>query len=529
MDGACLRYTELPGTSRLFADYLYDFPKVAQFYRHAPRKQSSFHDSLASIQYPDARRAQIVAALRPNNANSKSLDRLAQPGTVAVVTGQQVGLFTGPAYTIFKAVTAASVARQLTSDGIPAVPVFWLATEDHDFPEIAAAHVFDAEGSIHTFHVATSGEADRPVGGIVPDNGFPLDQLEQALSGFPFAADVMSLVREAHASSDQSMGGTFLATLRRLLAPLDLIFLDPLTPAIRDIGADFLADAVRQAPALYPKLIARGKELTDAGYHAQVHVEADTSLFFVLEDGHRIPLKRAKEGGYKSKNTKYSDEELASRAASISPNALLRPVLQDFLLPTIAYVGGPAELAYFAQSEVLYEALLQRMPVMLPRNGFTLLDARSQKLLQRYQIALPAAFTRSEALRANIAAKLVPNDVRALLDETKANAIQLLDRLDAGLADFDPSLSRVTAKSKAKMLHQLTRTVHKAERETLRRDERASGEASHLSNHLYPHDHLQERYFSILPFLAQYGLDLVDTVVTHSCIDCVDHHVLHLS
>lgn len=528
MDGACLRYTELPGTSRLFADYLYDFPKVARFYRHAPGKQSGFQSSLAAIDYPRERRAQIIAALRPNNPSSKNLDRLAEDGTVAVVTGQQVGLFTGPAYTVFKAATAAAVARQLTADGIPAVPVFWLATEDHDFPEVAAAHVFDVEGSIHTFHVATAGESDRPVGRIVPDNGFPLAELEAALSGFPFADDVMALVREAHAASDQSMGGVFLETLRRLLAPLDLIFLDPLEPAIRAIGAEFLANAARQAPALYPKLIERGAELVAAGYHAQVHVEADTSLFFLLEDGHRVPLKRTKEGGYKSKNGRFSDADLAARAASISPNALLRPVLQDFLLPTIAYVGGPAELAYFAQSEVLYEGLLGRMPVMLPRNGFTFLDARSQKLLNRYHLTLPGALVRAEALRETIAAQLVPADVRALLDQTKSEATALLDRLDAGLSAFDPSLSRVTEKSKARMLHQLTRTVHKAEYEALRRDQRATAEASHLSNLLFPHGHLQERYFSVLPFLAKYGMELVDTVIQHSCIDCVDHHVLHL-
>lgn len=529
MDGACLRYTELPGTSRLFADYLYDFPKVARFYRHAPGKQNSFKDSLAEIDYPDQRRAQLTAALRRNNPNSRNLERLAEPGTVAVVTGQQVGLFTGPAYTVFKAATAAGVARQLTADGIPAVPVFWLATEDHDFPEVAAAHVFDAAGAIETFQVSTSGEADRPVGNIVPDDGFPIDQLEAALSGFPFADEVLALVREAHAASDQSMGGVFLETLRRLLAPLDLIFLDPLDPAIRAIGADFLATAIRKAPALYPKLIERGKELVDAGYHAQVHVEADTSLFFILDNGHRVPLKRSKEGGYRSKDGKFSDEDLAARASSISPNALLRPVLQDFLLPSIAYVGGPAELAYFAQSQVLYEGLLGRMPVMLPRNGFTLLDARSQKLLERYQIPLTGAFTKAESLRNTIAAKLVPPDVRALLDDTRTGAHTLLDRLENGLEDFDPSLSRVTAKAKAKMLHQLTRTVHKAEREALRRDARATAEASHLSNHLFPDDHLQERYFSILPFLAKYGTNLVDTVIAHSCIGCVDHHVLHVS
>ena len=261
MDGVCLRYTELPGTSRLFADYLYDFGKVARFYRHAPRDASSFAASLKEIQYPDARRAALISALsKINSPGSPNLKKLAQPGTVCVVTGQQVGLFTGPAYTVFKAVTAAAAARELTANGTPAVPVFWLATEDHDFPEIAAAHVFDSSSSVQTLKVSTSGAVDRPVGGIVPDGGFPLDALETALQGLPFADEVISLVREAHAGNP-SMGAAFRESLRRLLAPLDLIFLDPLEPEIRTIGAPFLHDAVLKAGDLYPKLLDRNRDL----------------------------------------------------------------------------------------------------------------------------------------------------------------------------------------------------------------------------------------------------------------------------
>jgi bacillithiol synthase len=529
MDGACLKYTELPGTTRLFADYLYDFAKVSRFYRHAPREASSFAASAAAIDFPDSRRAALVSALsKTNDSDSPNLRKLAEPGTFCVVTGQQVGLFTGPAYTVFKAVTAATVARELSANGIPTVPVFWLATEDHDFPEISAAHVFDAGSKVRTLKVSTTGPADRPVGGIVPDGGFPLDALQEALAGLPFADEVMSLIRETHAGNP-SMGAAFRESLRRLLAPLDLIFLDPLESAIRAVGAPFLRDAVLGAAAMYPQLLERNRELVDAGYHAQVHIEPDTSLFFLLEGGRRIALKLQADGGYAAgKDTRLSPQDLADRAESVSPNALLRPVLQDYLLPSIAYVGGPAELAYFAQSEVLYRGLLGRMPVMLPRNSYTLLSARAKKLLTRYELSLPQALVRHEKLAEVVSAKLVPDNLHELFRESGEQTRAILDRLDASLQSFDPSLARTLGKSRAKMLYQLSKMEKKTAREALRRDERASAEAQYLSNQLFPEQHPQERFLSILPFVAQYGSELIEALVAHSCLDCMDHHLLYV-
>ena len=153
---------------------------------------------------------------------------------------------------------------------------------------------------------------------------------------------------------------------------------------------------------LHAKLLERNRELEAAGYHAQVHVEAKTSLVFLLEGERRITLRR-QNGDYASKDRHYSAAELMDLAEQLSPNALLRPVVQDYMLPTVAYVGGPAELAYMAQSQVLYEDLLQRMPVMLARGGFTLLDARTAKLMEQYGLTLPDLFHGEDGVRELIA------------------------------------------------------------------------------------------------------------------------------
>jgi bacillithiol synthase len=523
MQPACIRHTDLPGTSLLFADFSYHFDRVAPFYAHDPHDPLSFQRAAAQIDYPGERRAAMVAALRAQNGDSPSLAKLALPDTVAVVTGQQVGLFSGPAYTIYKAMTAAHMARQLSDRGIPAVPVFWLATEDHDFAEVNHTWVFGAavEPTAVRVTAPATGPKTPPVGGI-PIAQPPLGELRAALAGLPFTDDVMAVVEAAYrhgtGMADVTMGSGFRALLKTLLAKLDLLYLDPLDPTIREIGAPLLAKALSVAPELKSRLIERNRELTDAGYHAQVHVDAKTSLFFLLENGERSALRR--------KDSEYA--ALAGRAEQVSPNALLRPVWQDYLLPTVAYVGGPGELAYLAQSEVAYRQLLGRMPVVMARTGFTIVDGHSEKLLNRYRMQLAQVLTTTEALRERIARTLIPEATQRSLENTGTEIKRHLDQLTGHLEAFDPTLAKAAQKSRAKMLYQLEKIGRKTARETLRRDTRATADAHRLASLIYPYRHPQERFYSILPFLAQHGLDLIDRLYDAVEPMCPDHRVYTL-
>ena len=523
MEHACLRHTEVPHTSRLFLDFQYHFDRVSRFYSGSPADAQAYARAAAQLDYPDARRAALVQALGKRNAGSPALARLVQPGTVAVVTGQQVGLFSGPAYTIYKALKAVRLAHELSVSGIPAVPVFWLATEDHDFEEINHAFVFDTAHTPVTLRVENGGDGQRPVG-TIPLEAPPVDQLVQAFQGLPFGDRVGSMVREAY-QPGVTFGAAFEALLRRLLAPLDLLYLDPLDPAIREIAAPFLGGFLPAAPGLSRRLLERNQELAADGYHAQVHVEPNTSLVFLLEDSRRIALRR-QNGEYVSKERRYSTEELVDRAAALSPNALLRPVMQDYLLPTVAYIGGPAELAYLAQSEVLYRELLGRMPVAVARTGFTLLDARSAKLLERYDLELPDVFHGGDELRERIAHRLTPVPLKQSFAEARRDAAEAIAKLRGSLAGFDPTLAKAMDKSGNKVLYQFAKMERKTEREAMRRDTRAADDSRYLSDLIYPEKHLQERYYSILPFLAKHGPDLIETLAEHVRLECPDHQVL---
>jgi bacillithiol synthase len=521
MEAACIRHTELPGTSKLFADFSYHFDRVARFYRHDPHNPASFADVAREMEYPDSRRAALVSALASQNPASQNgagdaLARLAQYGTVAVVTGQQVGLFGGPAYTIYKALTAVRLARDLTARGIPAVPIFWLASEDHDFLEVSNAFSFNPADQPVRLHIEapTGASGTRPVGNLCIENP-PLDELRRSIAGFPHGEEVAALVEAAYPPGVTMTQG-FRALLGKVLPKAGLLTLDPLDPNIRAIAAPLMAEALSAAPELKARLLERNRELTEGGYHTQVLVEPKTSLFFLLQDGERTPLRR--------KDSEFGS--LRDHAAEVSPNALLRPVMQDYLLPTAAYIGGPAELAYLAQSSVIYDRLLGRMPVVLARSGFTLLDTRAAKLLARYKITVPEALVPEEALNERLAAALVPENIERSFVDATGEIERRLSRLGEELERFDHTLAASLLKSRAKMLYQLEKARRKTAREILRRDARAASDAQHLSGLLFPHRHLQERFYSILPFLAKHGLDLVDQLQESVMLDCPDHRVL---
>src|ERR1700744_418038 len=282
MESSCVRQTDLPGTSKLFTDLIYHFDRVRDLYPWRPNDAAALA-AAASFDFPDDRRTAVVQALTPLNQGNPSLDLLRRPGTAAIVTGQQVGLFSGPAYSIYKALTAIKAARELTAAGTPAVPVFWLATEDHDFAEVDHVWVFGPDHQPVKIRMkGPDVNGSHPVGGIGLRD-IPLDQLRTALAGLPFADDAMALVERAYAPGE-TMGLGFAKIITELLGSYGLLLIDPMERALREIAAPLMKEAVERMPELTEALMARSKELLDRGYHAQVLVDKSTSLAFLLQD-----------------------------------------------------------------------------------------------------------------------------------------------------------------------------------------------------------------------------------------------------
>jgi bacillithiol biosynthesis cysteine-adding enzyme BshC len=523
MEHSCIRHTDLPNTTKLFSDFLYHPDRVTSFYPYLPLTPESFRHAADSLDFPRERRRALVEAMRVQNSGNPLLERLARPETVAVVTGQQAGLFSGPHYSVYKALTAVRLAGELTASGIPAVPVFWIATEDHDFEEVNHAWFFDSEFRPVSLETTSTPRGHQPVGSVRLE-GVPLDGLRHALSRLPFADEAFELARETYRPGE-TFGSAFGALLGRLMDGFPILRVDPLLPEFRALAAPVLRDAVFRAPDLTAALLRRNQSLVEAGYHAQVHVENSTSLFFLMENGQRLALRR-ENGNYLAGSRKIAAEELAGRAAELSPNALLRPVVQDSMIPNIAYIGGPAELAYLAQSEVLYRDLLGRQPVAAHRASFTILDAPSRKRLDRYQLELTDFFHGEEAVREKAARTLVDPQLVSRISQARNSAVASLGTMAADLENFDQSITKALEKGRRKIEYQFGKIGRKVEREAMSRNERASRDVAALIHLLFPRHKPQERVYSTLAMIAQHGPDLVRRIHEQATLDCPDHQVV---
>jgi bacillithiol biosynthesis cysteine-adding enzyme BshC len=515
MDCRALASSRLPHQSKLFLTFLDNFSSVEAFYEHPP--QMSAVESVArGLDFPAERRREVATILRTQNvafgagaATAANLERL-EKGAVAIVSGQQVGLFSGPAYSFYKALAAVQLAQELTSSGIEAVPVFWMATEDHDIDEVRHVSWFQ-DGELRRFELAAPDSPDevgRPVGKIVlgPRIEQQVHEAAELLSKQGGALLAQQLTDSYGAQ--ETYGSAFGKLFARLFSEQGLILLDPLDAKLHTIAAPIYRQAIVDRDSLNQELLQRGKKLDAAGFAPQVKVTAKSTLLFHM-DAARQAIVAGSGGKFQTDGKQWSAAELLAaiqaEPQNFSPSALLRAVVQDYLLPTVAYIGGAAEIAYFAQSEVVYKKVLGRMPVILSRPDFTLVDIKAEKLLTKYQLAVEELWAGSQAVRRRMEVVAVPRGVAKDFERSHQQVMKMLDQLTAQIGKLDPTLLGAVATARKKIDYQVDKLRRKTGRAS---DAKAGLLASHeafLENLLYPHKTLQSRELCLLPFLARWG------------------------
>jgi bacillithiol synthase len=508
MDCRALLPHQLPHTSKLFRDYVENFGRLSSFFEHTPDLKSVTRYS-KSLKFPADRRKQVADILRAQNVlfcsgpeTFKNLDRLAG-GARAVVSGQQVGLFGGPAFALHKALSAIQTAQELSERGIPAVPVFWMATEDHDVDEVRHVTWFH-DGELQSFILPKPAEDAVPVGRI--RLGKEIDELvrrAQPLLGQTFG-DILheTYVPEATYSS------SFAALFARVFQDHGLILLDPLDEGLHRVAAPLLGEALAQRDELNRLLLQRGKEIERAGYEVQVKVTSLSTLLFSLEEGKRQVITAASSdftSGGITMPPKDWLRVIEDSPENFSPNALLRPVIQDFLLPTVAYFGGPAEIAYYAQSQVLYKNLLGRMPVILPRADFTLVDPKAERILKKYQLYVEDVWQGSQALRNRMYNSAVPKKLSREIDVNLRLMEKSIHKLHKAVAKVDPTIQGTITRAEKRIRYQLEKLRHKTGAALDRHEKVIAKHKSFLENLLFPKKALQSRELCFLPFLARWG------------------------
>jgi bacillithiol synthase len=530
----CLPFGQIPHTTRLFADFLSSAPNIRQFYPRSPRFTDWLKDEALRVAYDPERRSQVSTILERQNsrwgASPKTLENITRlrAGASVTVTGQQVGLFGGPLFSILKALTAAKLADEASNAGVSCVPVFWLATEDHDLAEIDYALLPGPDAALQKFVANVQSLADAPVGTVKLDAGItPLVEEAAKLLG---ESPVATLLRECYCPGE-TLGGAFARLFTGIFADWGVILLDASDPELHVISEPIYRVAAERAGELEAALLARGRSLEAAGYHQQVKVTQTSTLLFALHDGARIPVHRKGEdfviGEQRIAAPAFSGQ-IANAPHHFSANVLLRPVVQDYLLPTLAYTGGPAEVAYFGQAGVVYETLLGRVTPIIPRFSATLIEAKPQTLMERYNLALPDLFHGPEHLRETLAGRTLPQDLQAAFDHADATVQECLITIKDALSRLDRTLVDSASHAGEKMSYQIEQLRTRAARAELRQSEVLQRHARLLSCLLYPEKNLQEREVAGIYFLARHGQHLLHDIYEILRADCLDHHVLAL-
>jgi bacillithiol biosynthesis cysteine-adding enzyme BshC len=535
MECHCIPAGELPQATRLFTSYLQDFSQVSDFYAHRPNVEAV--RQVARDLKPNLEmRRQVAEVLRGQNrlfggdeAVEKALNAFAE-GAAAVVSGQQVGLFLGPSYTIYKALSAIRLADELARSGTPAVPIFWLATEDHDLAEVNHS-LWPAREELRRLELPVDGSAGRRVGEVrLGDAVGELVEHATAMLAGPIAEDVAAALAESY-RPDETYGSAFGKLLTRLFAGRGLILIDPRSPELHRLTSRVYCEALAQSAELRQELQARGAALEKARFHVQVKVADSSTLLFMDLNGERLPL-RARSDGFVAGRSTFTLQKLLEIAEIspevFSPNVLLRPVIQDTLLDSVAYVAGPAEIAYFAQGAVVYDRLLHRMPVIIPRASFTLVDSHALRLLRKYNLNFSDLLQGRQFLRTKLERDLMPRALTRRFEAGERALRKMLEDLREPVAKLDPTLNGSLTTAQEKMIYQFTNLRGKVGHAVAFRSSVLDGHEKELVARLYPGGGLQERSVCFLPMLASYGAGLLDELLDRIVPGSAQHHVLYL-
>lgn len=462
------------------------------------------------------------ARFEASPARDANLATLARAGTAVVVTGQQVGLFLGPLYTLYKATSAIAAARALAQEtGTAVVPIFWLQTEDHDLPEVDHCFV-PGRVSLLCGDAATSKVpvAHRVMG---PDVLRALTALREALGALPFAAEHLALLEAAY-RPEATLGSAFAQVLAALFAPDGLILLDPRDPAISKAGTAVHRKALELAAPISEALADRGRAITKAGFAEQVHIRPGAPLSFVSPeaiDGPRHRLEPAGDGwnaGGTALTTKALLGWLEHEPQRFTTSALLRPLLQDTLLPTAAYVGGPGELAYFAQLAPLYALMQVPMPMLVLRSRFRILERDTRDLLAAVKMTADEVCASRADLDARLAARSGEEPPDALEARLAAALAAQLAGVSARLLALDPKLARPLGQTDRTIRFAFSKLATKYRRALAQKDQPTLEKVGRLRAALVPDGEPQERVFGFPYFACRFGARAFLTLVSAACL-----------
>lgn len=535
---------EETGFSRLCVDYIENNNLVQGYFSGDFRDEKQWLVRLKAVLEHKRNRSALVQVLLNQNRDFHcgvrtlaNIDLLLNDNTVAVVTGQQVGMLGGPLYTMYKTLTALKLSEDLSTrfPDYSFVPIFWLEGEDHDIEEVSSFSFLNSSNEISRLryeHDGSTGERNIGAVGTIPLNASIdglLDALQQGLIPTEFSPKVMSLLRTAY-QKGMTFSRAFVHLMNVLLEDSGLVFFDPHNPDTKKLLTPVFEHELKNYSRTC-QLVINQSELLEQQYHAQVKPRAVN--LFLFHKGGRYAIEPHPEG-YSLKGARWtaSQEEILNLLYSdpnlFSPNVVLRPICQDFLLPTVAYVAGPSEISYFAQLKLLYDEFGIPEPIIYPRASATIVEERIQKVIDKYKLRVNDLLSDIELLKERIATTISDFKTEELFSNTAGTIAESLTSLKDGLASIDPTLVPALENSLSKIHNILEVLKEKTTAAQKRQHEIVLRQLEKAASSVFPGATLQEREFNIIYFLNKYGLEFLRWLRGELIIDKFMHQVINI-
>ncbi|HZW39314.1 MAG TPA: bacillithiol biosynthesis cysteine-adding enzyme BshC [Ignavibacteriaceae bacterium] len=539
-----IKFSDIPGSHNLFLDYLYEFNNVKKYYNTDFRNTSEYPTHLKKVaDHSRPHKQELYSIIKnqykdknPSEKTKQLIEFLKEENSLAIVTGQQVGIIGGPLYTIFKVITGIKLAEQLNSQYLDYkfFPVFWLEADDHDFEEIASINLINQDNNLTTISYPLPEEEESNKGSvgylkIEKEIDTFFEQFDASLRNTEFKTEILNKLKSFYC-----IGKTFKEAFSELLFDLfdekGLIIFDPQDKEVKRLLKPVFKNEAANYRTHSEKLIAVSAELEET-YHAQVKVRP-FNLFYNYEEGRYLIEPVDNEFKLKRKRKKFSYDELIQSIENeyynFSPNVLLRPICQDYLFPTAFYVGGPSEVSYFAQVNVLYPLFDIPSPIIYPRSSATIVEKNISTITQKFNLEARNIFILNETLKDKVIAELSDNSLSDLFDNSQKEVDAIFDKLKEYLFNIDKTISDASDKYRQKAVNSISELKNKSLDAQKNKYDVVSKQIDKILIAYMPNSNLQEREINIFYFINKYGFDVLNKIIDELDIQKFEHQIINL-
>lgn len=539
-----VNFRDIPGHENIFLDYLYEFENVSRFFKTNFRSKDEFLNTFKSVSESNkTNRADLVKIIKsqysnfsPSEKTSHNLDLLKSNKTLAVVTGQQIGILGGPLYTFYKIVTVVKLSKYLSEryDNFNFVPVFWIEGDDHDFNEIRHVNLINDKNDLQIINYGNevSEDEDRnSVGFMKIDESIKqfFDEIKSNIRNTEFTSGILTRLKSYYATG-RSLKEAFKELIFWLFDKEGLIIFDPQDKSIKEMLKPIFKNELDNFRKHTETMVSVSAELEDI-YHAQVKVRP-VNLFYNTDGGRFLLDPVDNEFRLHKRRKRFSYDELMNlietEPEKFSPNVLLRPICQDYILPTAFYIGGPSEIAYFAQVLPLYDFFNVQSPIVYPRSSATILEKNIGSIIEKYNLAISQVFWDPEDLKKHVLASLTNITVDDIFTESTEKIDTALDQLKEKLFEFDKTISDASTKYRQKILNYIEELKGKAVDSQKKKHETTLRQIDKLSSTLFPNATLQERQLNFIYFANKYGTEILDKVFDEIEINKFEHQIISI-